>query len=131
VKRNRSLRGVKKLLLVQLMLCLLISIVVLISYDRHQGLSALLGGLVAFVPSMLFARKCFKYQGARAAKQIVKSFYAGEFLKIFASILLFTLVFLLYEVAPLAFFLTYIVILMTHWFAPLIIDNKQNGPKSD
>lgn len=131
MKENRNVRGVKKLLAVQLLLCLLVTIVVLISFGEHQSLSALLGGLVAFLPSMLFARKCFRYQGARAARQIVRNFYVGEFLKIFSSILLFTLVFILYEVAPLAFFLTYIAILMTHWFAPLIIDNKQNGPKSD
>lgn len=131
MKENRRLQGIKKLLFIQLALGILIPLVVLIVSDKHKALSALLGSLVAYLPSLLFAEKLFRYQGARAARQIVRNFYAGEFLKIAASMLLFTLVFVFFEVVPLAFFLTYIAMLMTHWFAPLIIDNKQNGPESD
>lgn len=91
----------------------------------------MLGGLVAILPSALFAKKLFRYQGARAASQIVKSFYFGEALKLLSTAILFTLVFIVYKVAALAFFLTYILVLMTYWFAPLIFANKQNRPKSD
>lgn len=115
----------------QLSVGIAIPVVLLIVFDRHTAVSAFLGSLVAFLPSLLFAEKLFRHQGARAAKQIVKNFYAGEFIKIASTMLLFTLVFLFCEVVPLAFFLTYIAMLMTHWFAPLIIDNKQNGPESD
>jgi ATP synthase protein I len=131
VKNNKSLQGVRRLLALQLTLSVLISAAVLVAYGVDSAISALLGGLVAFIPSALFAKKFFRRQGARAARQIVKNFYIGEFLKIISSILLFTLVFVVYEVVPLAFFLTYIAVVMTHWFAPLILDNKQNGPESD
>ena len=126
--KNRRLQGIKRLLIVQLAIGITIPVAVLIVFDMHAALSALLGSLVAFLPSLLFAEKLFRHQGARAAKQIVKNFYAGEFIKIASTMLLFSLVFLFCEVVPLAFFLTYIAMLMTHWFAPLIIDNKQNGP---
>jgi len=98
---------------------------------KQNAISALLGGLVAFIPTVLFAKKMFQYHGARAARQIVKSFYIGEFLKITLSVVLFTLVFKLYEVTPLTFFLTYIAVVMTYWLAPLIIDHKQKRPESD
>lgn len=119
---NRKMQGVKRLLLVQLTLSVLIAVTVFAVLGLHQAISCFTGGMVAFLPSVLFARKFFRQHGARAAKQIVKNFYVGEFLKILSSIVLFSLVFLLYKVAPLAFFLSYIAVVMTHWFAPLIID---------
>lgn len=119
---NRNIQGVKRLLAVQFMLLIIIAVTVLVMFGKHQAVSSLAGGLVAYLPIVLFAKKFFRQQGARAAKQIVKNFYVGEFLKILFSIVLFSLVFLLYKVAPLAFFLTYIAVVMTHWLAPLIID---------
>jgi ATP synthase protein I len=103
----------------------------MLKYTVNAGLSALLGGLVYIIPNAYFASKLFKHQGARAAKQIVSSFYKGEALKIVLSIFLFTAVFVLFRITPLAFFISYITVLMTHWLAPLIIVNKLNGPQSD
>jgi ATP synthase protein I len=131
VKDRLGVAGVKRLLKAQLLTSVLISLVLLLFLGKKEGISAMLGGLVAIVPSALFAIKMFRYQGARAARQIVKSFYMGEALKILSTAFLFGLVFILYKVAPLAFFFTYIVVLMTYWFAPLIFANKQNRPESD
>ncbi|MBA2710897.1 MAG: ATP synthase subunit I [Tatlockia sp.] len=131
VKDKPGLVGVKRLLKTQLLTSILISLLFLLFSGKKEGVSAMLGGLVAIVPSILFAKKMFRYQGARAAQQIVKNFYIGEALKIFSTAILFTLVFVLYKVAPLAFFTTYIVVLMSYWFAPLIFANKQNRPESD
>lgn len=131
VKDRRSVRGVIRLAGTQLATSVLIALVFLLTSGTKEALSAILGGLVAVIPSILFARKLFRYQGARAARQIVKSFYIGEALKILSSVILFTLVFVLFKVAPLAFFFTYIMVLMNHWFAPLIFANKQNRPESD
>lgn len=131
VKDKLSVVGVKRLLKAQLITSVLISLVLLLLYGKNEGLSAILGGLVAIVPSIVFARKMFRYQGARAAKQIITSFYTGEALKIILTAILFSLVFMLYKVAPLAFFFTYIVVLMNYWLAPLIFANKHNRPESD
>ena len=118
------MKGIKRLHAIQLLLLILIALSTLVTIGKQEALSALLGGLIAFIPSVLFVKKFFQHQGARAAKQIVKSFYVGEFLKIVLSMLLFMLVFIIYKVSPLAFFLTYVAVIVTHWFAPLIIDNK-------
>lgn len=131
VKDRRAVKGIRYLLFIQLVTSVLISLGLLLVFGEREAISALLGGFVAIVPNVLFAKKLFRYRGARAARQIVKGFYVGEALKLFSTIVLFTLVFIYYRIAPLAFFLTYILVLMNHWFTPLIFDNKQNRPESD
>ncbi|WP_028389387.1 ATP synthase subunit I [Legionella fairfieldensis] len=123
--------GTRRLLLIQLMISVLISLVLLLVFGKKEAISALLGGMVVIVPSFFFARKLFHYQGARSARKIVRSFYLGEAQKFFLSIILFTLIFIKLKIAPFAFFFTYITVLMSHWLAPLIFANKQNRPESD
>ena len=111
--------------LVQLGLVLLLAMFCAVKYNYNSAYSALLGGLVCIIPNALFALKLFKYHGARAARQIVNNFYKGEALKIVLSIILFTTVFIFCKITPLAFFASYVLVLMTHWLAPWIIVNKR------
>lgn len=131
MNKQLGMRGIVRLWLVQLAVTFVFAAFCAIIYSANAAGSALLGGMVCIVPNAYFASKLFQYQGARSAKKIVNSFYKGEALKIIISIFLFTAVFLLFKITPLAFFASYIMILMTHWFAPLIIVNKQNRPESD
>lgn len=123
--------GIVRLWLVQLSIALILAVFCAVAFNGRSAISALLGGLVCLIPNAYFAIKLFKYQGARAAKQIVNDFYKGEAFKIVLSLVLFTLIFIFLKISPLAFFISYISIHMTHWFTPWIIINKQNGPKSD
>lgn len=127
--RHWGRSGIRKLELFQLTLIMLSTSTVLVVSGMHLAGSVLAGGLVAFVPSLLFARKLLKYQGAGAAKQILRAFYLGEAIKLALSILLFALVFIFFKVNALAFFLTYIAVIMTHWLSPLFIMNQQYRPK--
>lgn len=129
MRDKRGIVGVKRLLIAQLMASVVIALSLQLAWGSKEAISALLGGLVAIIPSALFARKLFRHQGARAAREIVKGFYIGEALKIISTIALFTFVFMSFKIAPLVFFFTYIVVLMTHWFAPLFFANKQNRPE--
>ena len=131
MKNQQGLRGARRLFACQLGVTLVVSAGLAILTSSRSGISALFGGLVSAVPNALFAMKLFQHQGARAAKQIVNSFYIGEALKIVVSIILFALVFIFFRIVPLVFFATYIVVQMMVWFAPLIFDNKQNRPESD
>lgn len=131
MNKQLSKCGIVRLWLVQSGVTLVFAALCALVYGTNAASSALLGGIVYIIPNAYFASKLFKHQGARSAKQIVNSFYKGEALKIVISILLFTAVFLLFKITPLAFFASYIMTLMTHWFAPLIIVNKQNRPESD
>ncbi|MDT8398171.1 MAG: F0F1 ATP synthase subunit I [Pseudomonadales bacterium] len=65
----------------------------LVLVDRTAAYSVLLGGLISTVPNGYFARKAFKYRGARYTPEIVKSFYAGETGKMVMTAGLFALVF--------------------------------------
>lgn len=131
MNKQLSKRGIMRLWMVQLGITLFLAALCAIVFNINAGSSALLGGLVCIIPNAYFAYKLFKHQGARAAKQIVNSFYKGEAFKLILSIFLFTAVFRLCRITPLAFFASYILVLMTHWFAPWIIVNKQNRPESD
>lgn len=124
MNKQLSKRGIVRLWLIQLGTTLIFAVICAIAFGVNAASSALLGGMVYIVPNVYFARTLFKYQGARSAKQIVNSFYKGEALKIILSLLLFTAVFVWVKITPLAFFAAYIMLLMTHWFAPLIIANK-------
>ncbi|MBL7481588.1 ATP synthase subunit I [Legionella bononiensis] len=131
MNKQLNKRGIMRLWLVQLGITLVLAVLCAIVFNIKAASSALLGGLVCIIPNAYFASKLFKHQGARAAKQIVNSFYKGEAVKIILSIFLFTAVFVFFKITPLAFFTSYILVLMTHWFAPWIIVNKQNRPESD
>lgn len=124
MKNWHGMQGAQRLLLFQFGVAMLISIVALLKNDTQAAFSAIIGGLVCVMPNIFFVRKIFKYNGARAAKQIVNGFYKGEALKLIMSIALFVLVFNVLQINPLVFFATYIAAQMVFWFAPLIIVNK-------
>ena len=117
------MHGLVRFWLVQASLVCLFTITCLFAANTKAALSVLLGGVVGIIPNVIFARKLFKHQGARAARQIVNGFYTGEALKLLLSIFLFTIVFALCKVQAGIFFATYILILMTHWFIPWVVVN--------
>jgi ATP synthase protein I len=132
VRDSQSVQGVKRLLAVQLMACLLLPAIALLFFEKEAVISVFFGALTAYIPSLIFANKMFQYQGARAAKQIVKSFDLGECLKILSTVLLFSLVFVTYkQIVPLAFFISYIAMLLMHWFSSIMIGYTQNKMESD
>lgn len=131
MNKQQNRRGLKRLLVVQIGTILIFALLCLLVFGVNASSSAVLGGVVCIVPNAYFASRIFKYQGARAAKQIVNSFYKGEALKIIMSMFLFTAVFISFRITPLAFFGGYIAVQITHWFAPWLIVHKQNRPESD
>lgn len=87
--------------------------------------SAFLGGLVFLLPNAYFAFKAFRYAGARAARQIISSFYQGEAGKLILSAVLFTTVFI--WIQPLdvaALFLTFAIMLVINWLTPLLASGR-------
>ncbi|ETO92098.1 F0F1 ATP synthase subunit I [Legionella oakridgensis] len=131
VKNQQGLRSAQRFFACQLGVTVLIAVLAALVSGRMAALSAMMGGMSSALPNAYFARKLFRYQGARAARQIVNNLYKGEVLKIILSIILFALVFAFFKVVPFAFFAAYIMAQMIFWFAPLIFVNKQNRPESD
>ncbi|WP_245183384.1 F0F1 ATP synthase subunit I [Legionella israelensis] len=122
---------VVRVFLIQAVLTLIMAAIWFVTAGLNAAYSSMLGGLVCIIPNVIFAGQAFKYQGARAAKKIVHSFYKAEALKIAMSIVLFATVFIMCDIKPLAFFITYILVQMSHWFAPWVVINKYNRPESD
>jgi ATP synthase protein I len=83
---------VHRITLVQLALISSLSLC-LLAFDRVLAYSLLSGGLIAIVPQAYFAVLAFRRRGARSAKAIARSSYAGELGKFLLSIAAFALVF--------------------------------------
>ena len=124
VKNRHSLAGAWRFIVSQLSVTLGMAAIFLYFMGIDASISALLGGLLSAIPTAYFAMKCFKYHGARAAKQIVNNFYKGEAVKIALSLILFMLVFKFFHPIPLVFFSAYIAVQMVFWLTPLIFINK-------
>jgi len=86
---------VYKVIVAQLIATAFIAAISLLFSGYVTACSALLGGLIRALPNSYFALQAFKYQGARNADKVVKSFIKGELGKIVITIVLFALSFTL------------------------------------
>ena len=86
---------VYKVIVAQLAATIFIAAVSLLFSGSVIAYSVLLGGLISALPNSYFAFQAFKYQGARNADKVVKSFIKGELGKIGITIVLFALSFTL------------------------------------
>jgi ATP synthase protein I len=87
--------------------------------------SALLGGLICWIPNSYFALKAFQHQGARAAKKIISTMYKAEAVKLVLTALLFFLVF--YFVKPLnspTLFIAFIGTQAVSWWSSKLLTHN-------
>lgn len=99
------------------------------SYSALLGYSALCGGVIAWLPTVYFAHKAFRFSGARAARNIIRSFYAGEAGKLILTAVLFALTFIAVKpVSAPAVFGVFILTQGVGWFAPLLMTNRFTRP---
>lgn len=116
-----------RVLRVQALMTLLATLAGLAAFDWPTGYSILLGGLIALLANVYFAFKAFRYFGARSARAIVQSFWAGEMGKLILTAALFALVFVAVKpLQPLALFAGYVLVLGTGASALLLL---RNNPK--
>ncbi len=95
-----------------------------------HGYSALLGGIICLIPNAYFAYRTFAYQGAQAARKIVNSFYKAEAVKLGLTALFFGLTFKYVKpLEPLSLFMTFFIVQVVHWLAPLLMVEKQTSVK--
>ncbi len=124
---EQRLRVIKLLLIGQLLGALLVGVAGF-AWGREAALGAMLGGVIVWLPNCYFAFRAFKYRGARAARLIVRSFYAGAAGKMFLTAGLFTLVFV--NLRPLnapAVFIGFVVVQSLSWVVPLIVGRYETN----
>ena len=122
---EKRLRVIRLLLVWQLMGAILVGLIGF-AWDKSAALGAFLGGLIVWLPNCYFAFRAFRHRGARAARLIVRSFYAGAAGKMLLTAMLFTLVFV--NVKPLnalALFAGYAVVLSLNWFVPVLMSRSE------
>jgi ATP synthase protein I len=122
---GKRLRVIKLLLIWQFMAALGAGALALL-VGPVAAWSALLGGLICWLPNCYFAFRAFRHKGARAAKKIVRSFYVGEAGKMAITVLLFAVVFT--NVRPLhalALFAGYLAVQTLNWFVPLWVSHSE------
>lgn len=115
--------AVKQLLRAQ---ALVVAAAVGIAYvagGEQAARSSLLGGLAAFLPNAYFATRVGASQN-KTAREIVRSFYIGETVKLVGTALLFGLVLQLPDVVFAPLIATFVAVLTVFWFALLLNDNQ-------
>lgn len=94
----------------------------LLPLGKSFAVSALSGGLACSIPNAYLVWRAFRYRGASAAQEIVRSFYQGEAGKFALTILAFILIFtLIPSIEPLAMFGAFALIQAVSWLTPLLI----------
>jgi ATP synthase protein I len=116
-------------LLTQLLVLLLAAATLFGWHGAVEGYSGFYGGLIAWLPNLYFAHKAFRFSGARAAKAIMRSFYAGEAGKLILTAVLFALLFAgVKPLSALAVFGVFVLTQSVGWFSPLLIRAKHSRP---
>lgn len=96
--------------------------VVLLAIDQVWALSVLSGGMIAILPQAYFAVLAFRWRGARSARAIARSSYAGEVGKFLLSVAGFAAVFvLLRPINGLAVFVGYLTMLVIQIFGSWLL----------
>lgn len=83
---------VHRITLAQLLILILLCLFLLVS-DTVRAYSVFSGGLIAVIPQAYFAALAFRWRGARSARAIAHSSYAGQVGKFLLSIAGFAVVF--------------------------------------
>jgi ATP synthase protein I len=117
--RRAALKGV----LLQGIVAVVAAVIVLIAWGVHAGASALAGGFVSVLPSLVFALYAFRYMGASKAEQVFDSIKRGNGLKFLLTVCLFALVFKYFSVMALPFFCCYVLVMFTQWLAPIFFNH--------
>jgi F0F1-type ATP synthase assembly protein I len=85
--------------------------------DRHAALSALLGGGIATLGSLVMAALVFGGGKGLDAQRVLGTFYLGEAVKVAVVIVLFVLTLKWVNVAPLAMLLAFAATFLVYWIA--------------
>ena len=102
----------------------IVTLLLLWSVSVEIACSFVTGGLAYIVPNAYFAKYVFRYSAADSARMAVRWFYVGEVIKIIATILIFTLGFLLIEELNVAVLLiAYVVLLILNLWGNSILMN--------
>jgi len=86
-------------------------------WGRVAGLSALVGGAISALASLVLVLIGFGSPAGAPAERVARAFYVGEGVKLAFTVAAFIVVFLTLKVSFAALFATYIATLFVYWIA--------------
>lgn len=110
---------VNKIISFQVLVIIVMTAGFLLSGEKSQALSAVLGGTAAFIPNLYFALRIHRSSG-QDARKIVRSFYIGESGKLLLTAALFFMIFQIPNIQILPLLSVYVAVLSVFWFALLM-----------
>jgi ATP synthase protein I len=113
-------RTVRQVLQLQMLALLVVASVAMGLGGVQQAKSGLIGGLVGFLPNAWFAWKFGRLDPKKNAKQVIRTFYAGEAVKLVGTALLFAIVFQIPDIQFLPLFAGFLAVITVFWFALLL-----------
>lgn len=114
----------------QLILIMGLVLVLFLLQGIKSGLSALAGGLAYWLPTLLFVWRVFQRTTARAAKQFLLAFVAGEGIKLLLSAVLFVLIVKNLPVNVLSVLTGFVGAVVSFWIASVVLLTRQGGTKT-
>lgn len=123
---------VKKILVMQVIIILCVTVGFLAIYNRNYMISSILGGLIAFLPNLYFACRIFLVQ-KKGAKKIVRSFYKVESMKILMTAALFAIAFQVPNIQIFPLMTCFVAVLSAFWLALFLFaqDFEINSVRKD
>jgi len=112
-----------KMILLQLGISLALVLIGLL-FSLQVSMSLGVGSLIVIIAHFIFATIVFRKSGAQAAEAVKKAFKIGESLKILLTIGLLIFAFTVLPVHPPSLLIGYVIIVLSQWFAPLIIKSS-------
>jgi ATP synthase protein I len=98
----------------------ILAVVLIITILGKESKAVILGSMILYIPNSLFAWRAFRFQGAKYAKEMLSSFYAGQVSKFILTVFLFATIFkMLQPINAEVLFVTYIAAFIVHQIALL------------
>lgn len=104
----------------QLAVALIGSALCAVLYDAESGLWVLAGGLIAWIPNLVFSLGFGIRNDRRTAKEVAKLFYTSEVMKLLVTVILFCVVFSWSGVRLMPLLAGFVVTLNVFWFSLLV-----------
>lgn len=111
----------------QLVLIMGLVLVLSLLQGIQSGFSAWMGGLAYWLPTLLFVWRVFARTTARAAKQFLIAFVAGEGVKLLLSAALFVLIVKNMPVNVVSVLIGFVGAVVSFWIASVFLLTRQEG----
>lgn len=104
----------KNMLVTQSLIVVLCTLVALL-FGATSALSALLGGMAAILPNIVFAVFAFRVVGASKNQLVYKNFKTGSKLKLILTIVIFVFIYRWPDVQAGPLFMTFVIAMLGHY----------------